>query len=354
MFKHQNMVLTKSETQIMRGVSIVCIVLHNLLHLLLPTVENEFTFSREATELFFNELLSFKLDFWKDAFSFLGWYGVIVFLFLTGYGLSVKYGFSDSSSNIRSGEFILMHFKKLFLLMILPYLPFAIKAILSGSYIQALSQLSLLSNIINPSAINPGVFWYFGLVFQLYVLYALLAAVKRSNSRKLLLLILNVVSIIILLAICDKPNVLSWVRHNSIGWILPFSLGICFSRNDTFAKLYDKPWKNLLWVFLGTALIVISNFNYLLWIISPVFFIMAMIALTKLLSSLGVLHDTFVWLGGLSAYLFAVHPLIRLLCIKFCPTDMLSTWCILAYLLISVLTALIYKKIHAVVFKRIL
>ncbi len=348
------MVLTKSEAQIMRGVSIVCIVLHNLLHWLLPTVENEFTFSIEKTELFFNELSNFKLDLWKDAFSFLGWYGVVVFLFLTGYGLSVKYGFSDSNSNIKPGEFIVRHFKKLFLLMILPYLPFALKAILSGSYIQVLSQLSLLSNIVNPSAINPGIFWYFGLVFQLYVLYALLVAVKKGNSKRLLLLILNVVSIILLLAISEMPNVLSWVRHNSIGWILPFSLGICFSRNDIFTKLYDKPWKNLLWVFLGSVLIVLSNLNYLLWVISPVFSIMAMIAVAKLFCSINVLHDSFVWLGGLSAYLFAVHPLTRMLCIKFCPTDMLSTWCIFAYLLISILTALIYKKVHAVVFRKIL
>lgn len=75
----------------MRGVAIVFIMLHNLLHLVIPTLENEFVFQIERTRFFMNEVFSGGVDVVQDIFSFLGWYGVAVFLFLSGYGLTLKY-----------------------------------------------------------------------------------------------------------------------------------------------------------------------------------------------------------------------------------------------------------------------
>lgn len=75
----------------MKGVAILFIVLHNLLHWISQIKENEFSYSPEKTKLFFENLVTNADTLWMDVFSFLGWYGVATFLFLSGYGLVKKY-----------------------------------------------------------------------------------------------------------------------------------------------------------------------------------------------------------------------------------------------------------------------
>ena len=66
----------------MRGIAILCIMLHNFLHLMLPTVENEFSYCDLRTDTFLNSLTSQPEWAWADILSFLGWYGVTIFIFL--------------------------------------------------------------------------------------------------------------------------------------------------------------------------------------------------------------------------------------------------------------------------------
>ena len=162
----------------MRGIAIIFIVLHNLLHLFLETAENEFIFSIARSNTFAKHALEFNPDFIKDIFSFLGWYGVAVFLFLSGYGLTQKYGFT-SEQPFKAGSFVLKHLKRVFLLMLIPYTLFAIRHLLRGQYLQIFLQLTLTSNIFNPNGISPGVFWFFGLIAQFYIFFAI---IRKSNS----------------------------------------------------------------------------------------------------------------------------------------------------------------------------
>ena len=74
----------------MRGVAILCIMFHNFLHLTLPTIENEFSFSELRTDTFVSSLSAQPAWALADVMSFLGWYGVAVFIFLSGYGLVRK------------------------------------------------------------------------------------------------------------------------------------------------------------------------------------------------------------------------------------------------------------------------
>lgn len=347
-----NMFLTKNETQSMRGVAIVFIVMHNLLHWLLPTIENEFTFSYDRTQLFWKEITNAQFDLWQDIFSFLGWYGVSVFLFLSGYGLSKKYSTLKYDYTFTIKDFIWRHFKSLFFLMILPYIPFAMMQIYyNAEYLYVFTQLTLVSNILNPFYINPGVFWFFGLIFQFYILFALLLICERNNKRNLLL-ILNVISIIFMFFLLDNPRLLNWSRHNFIGWLLPFSMGIFFAQDKNFIRCFNKVWQNVLWVVIGGALIILSNFNYYTWIISSAFSILSAIGLTKLISKIRVIDNVSIWLGSISAYLFAIHPAIRFLCTKLCWSNMNSTIYILGYLLVSIIIAVIYKRIHKNIFSR--
>lgn len=88
-----NNILSKENSLILRGLAILAIMYHNFLHNPMWgfCIENERTFSQEKADAFFNTLAhpSFSIGF--EFISFLGWIGVPVFVFLTGYGLAKNY-----------------------------------------------------------------------------------------------------------------------------------------------------------------------------------------------------------------------------------------------------------------------
>lgn len=76
----------------LRGIAILGIMLHNYCHWLgFAVKENEYTFSAGNAVQFWYKLTSFDHDILIHFFSFLGHYGVPVFLFVSGYGLVMKY-----------------------------------------------------------------------------------------------------------------------------------------------------------------------------------------------------------------------------------------------------------------------
>lgn len=80
-------ILSKENSKILRGLAIIAITLHNYLHILGFSKENEMAFSMENTNHFFTVLSDG--DFLAEIFSFLGWMGVPVFVFLTGFGVAM-------------------------------------------------------------------------------------------------------------------------------------------------------------------------------------------------------------------------------------------------------------------------
>ena len=67
-----NPILSKNETDSMRGVAILFIMLHNLLHWKVNTIENEYTFVLDRSQLFMEQLKEFNGSLWQDICSFLG------------------------------------------------------------------------------------------------------------------------------------------------------------------------------------------------------------------------------------------------------------------------------------------
>ena len=339
----------------MRGVAIVFIMLHNLLHLVIPTLENEFVFQIERTRFFMNEVFSGGVDVVQDIFSFLGWYGVAVFLFLSGYGLTLKYDIQSpppSQPQFLLREFIWKHYKSVFLLMFLPYIPFVILQIYHKTYLQVILQMSLVANIFSPDHINPGVFWFFGLIIQFYVVYALLRCCKNEKVYHLVLFLLNILSLCILFIAKDNSSALNWLRHNFIGWMLPFSVGILFAKCQCLCKLFDSAWKNVGWLIGGGILINLANYNYYAWILSSVIAIFCSIGLTKLLQMCKIVDNGCVWIGALSAFIFPIHPIIRFLCMKLCPSRMVEFSFLVGYVIVSIVVAFIYREIHKRLFSR--
>ena len=93
--------LNRTECNILRGIAIAGIVLHNYCHWLRPIVkENEYQFNQHNVDWFnnimahsFTELTFFHL------LSFFGHYGVPIFLFLSAYGLVMKYESGNGTAN---------------------------------------------------------------------------------------------------------------------------------------------------------------------------------------------------------------------------------------------------------------
>lgn len=89
---------------VMRGIAIMMIVFHNYCHSIQGvTSENEFEFFYgNVTSLMIPKATA--LNWFFDIMSFFGWYGVPVFMFLSGYGLVMKYELGGTY--LKAGRFL--------------------------------------------------------------------------------------------------------------------------------------------------------------------------------------------------------------------------------------------------------
>jgi hypothetical protein len=327
---------------------------HNFLHLILPTVENEFTFSALNTDTFIDSLTTRPAWALADVMSFLGWYGVAVFIFLSGYGLVQKYECYDQH-NLPLWDFTKNRWLKLFKLMLVPMVVFAITwSCFKGEIFpieKALQQLALVGNIVFPTSIQPGVYWFFGLIFQLYILYRLYIY-RRSKSY---ILIINIIALAIFVAawLLGDDQSMSIIRHNCIGWILPFSLGAMFARHD-FSVLFARRWMMWLMLLLSGVVLTLLNYNPALWYFSPIVAIIAAISLAKL-------WQGGVWLGSLSSFLFVMHPIVRYVAMRNevkslfgissdAPYSIEIIPLLALYVALSLIAAILYKRLHSRLF----
>ena len=83
--------LTKKDTSALKGFAILCIVFHNFFHHLDPSPgENEFLFSPNTVHGFFSLIGEQPSEFINIIFSYLGHFGVQIFILLSGYGLAIS------------------------------------------------------------------------------------------------------------------------------------------------------------------------------------------------------------------------------------------------------------------------
>ena len=110
--------LSREECTALRTIAILSIVVHNFAHKLPgASSENEFGYNVDNSNYFWNNVIS--SDFFIHLFAYWGHLGVPIFVFLSAYGLSLKY---ERKNYINLKQFLLSHYKKLFYpLLILLY-----------------------------------------------------------------------------------------------------------------------------------------------------------------------------------------------------------------------------------------
>lgn len=311
--------LTRAECAALRGLAIIGIFLHNYCHWLGPVVkENEYTFSQHNVDWLTAVMASPDGLLPAHLVSFFGHYGVPVFLFLSAYGLELKYGRSLYAPAFR---FVAYHWKKLFSMMIVGFVSFTIvDAMTPGRWhytlTQVVAQLAMVNNLLPDPDHNiwPGPFWFFGLMLQLYAVYRLLLY-KRHWAWTAGAM---VVCLGVQLAFAPESEALNWYRYNFMGGMLPFGLGLLYARYGNRIIRTNLNTLSLLVsvVFCGFMVMWMSA-SYLLWSLVPLVVCILCVYVVKLLSQaarrpVGAwLMERLVWMGEISATLFVIHPTLR-------------------------------------------
>ena len=194
-----------NDTNRFKGMAILLIVLHNFYHVLPQApIENEFFFNIENTNYYLKSVIdSFSpisiTSLFTDFFSFFGHYGVALFIFLSGYGLTIKYS-SKEFSNIEKIHFIWKRILR-FWKVIIPLIRRSVlgKMIKYGNGLwetqtdhigEYLSIITFTQTLIpGKEFVVSGPWWFFGAILQLYIIYIFL--LHKKSNRFLLIISLS-------------------------------------------------------------------------------------------------------------------------------------------------------------------
>ena len=314
--------LTRNECTAMRGIAILAIVLHNYCHFISKIVqENEYQFFVSHNEQLWQVVTNPDALLPVHLLSFFGHYGVPVFLFLSGYGLVRKYETSDNFCP--PVRFVRYSYLKLLRMLFVGFSLFICVDMVTPGRFQfhwdnVIAQLLMYINVLPEpeKTIWPGIYWFFGLMMELYIVYRLLLC-RRSSW----IVVALIVVCWLLQAFCDpEGETLNRSRYNCIGSMLHFGLGIIAARvrtlrtgSTTPTDSEYAPYGPILWLLvfiISVALVFAMSFNFhtwLLWI--PVFIILGTIALVKAMPKW--MLSIITWFGSISAAMFVAHPIAR-------------------------------------------
>ena len=313
--------LTRSECTAMKGIAILGIMLHNYCHWLKDIVrENEFTWRQLRCDRLLevlqqpDELLPMHL------FSFFGHYGVTVFLFLSGFGLVMKYERSPLPE-VGIWRFLRYNYLKLFRILVVGFVLFVmLDAITPAMHRYKASEvvaiLGMYANFLEHPAqvIWPGPYWYFSVTLQLYLLYRLVFYRWRHWS---VVVALMVGCWIWQLCYCDDMVTLERLRYNLVGGLLPFGMGLLTARSEKLKEMCGKLRLPLYAVLFMLSILFAFYFSLLspqMWLWVPALAVVGTMALVKLMPQW--LMPSVVWLGTISAAIFVMHPLVRKIFIR--------------------------------------
>ena len=295
--------LNKQDTGALKGLAILCIAIHNFCHWLPMAVhENEYVFRLEDSFKLLHYVENFRPHVLLNVFSHFGHYGVPVFLFLSGYGLVCKYERStpgglmaDAPSPAAGGsspalpagaQFVRTHIVKLWQLMLPALLlfvitQFAFRGSFEKEWSWALRLVTFTANLFPTVNMILGPWWFFSLILQCYLLYRFVFARRRSSEW---LWGVTALTLLVQMGLYatdfhfkwngETVYALEYYRYNAPGHLLAFAFGLEAARRQWTFPLGTVPW-------------------------------------IQLLRRSKVLYTYAAALGGVSAAVFAFHPIVR-------------------------------------------
>lgn len=289
-------------------------MLHNLFHWVPPfTGENEFSFAAERVSLFTNLLTSQPQHFINIAFSFLGHFGVQVFIMISGYGLTKS--MLNKPQNWAS--FMGSRLKKIYPLLIVAILAYTATTFIITKQMPAFDvwreicrKLLLIHTLIPNSGLSVcGPWWFFGLIVQLYVLFPILLHMTKLYGTKTLAItiVLSYVWIFIALYNYDHPKGDLLSMQNSIGHLPEFCFGIWLALTP---RKISNWWLLPALIVFGLGNTYQSLYPFTFLAVCIVFVIIYDIV-RKPITSHAIIRRPIAFLGSVSMFLFAVHGFLR-------------------------------------------
>lgn len=305
---------TKQDTSNIKGFAILCICLHNFFHHLAPsTGENEFYYSINHINNFFSLTSRNPGDFINILFSFLGHYGVQIFIFISGYGLAL----SMLRDNKTWLNFVIDRLKKLYPLLLTGVIFYILMTILmSGSlpwevYLKDINYKLLFINTLLPKqglSVN-GPWWFFGLIFQLYLVFPVIFyLIKKYNTKAFIAICVLSYSWIFLSQYCFNGYTDIYLLQNFPGHLPEFCLGLYIALNK------DKKINNILFFI---ALIIFCLGNFYKFFFPFTFLSITVIVIFSYQSFKNIpirkslLKHFLMHLGNVSMTLFVIHGFLR-------------------------------------------
>lgn len=337
--------LTLTESKALRGIAILGIMLHNYCHFLgFAVKENEYTFNLDKPMQLLDRLCSLNHDLFVHILSFFGHYGVPVFLFISGFGLVMKYEKKEENKTVGFFSFTWYHYAKLLRLMFLGYIAFAVVCYMHPhgyhgyTFGRVIAQMLMYINILpDPDhIIKPGPYWYFGLTMQLYIVYRLLLYKTKSKYVIALIAVCWAIQTLFSPELFGSDDSLNRIRYNFIGAMLPFGMGILYARHGQTLST----GKYALLVAISAIAVFAGSFNFHTWLWVPAFIVAGAISTIKLLPEKAL--KPCVWIGAISSALFVVHPILREIIIPMSYRGRVYTG-IIIYFVASIVCAWLFK-----------
>ncbi|WP_417588596.1 acyltransferase family protein [Owenweeksia hongkongensis] len=301
-------VINKEQTEIIKGVGILFIMFHNLFHWIEPiTEQNEFIFDSQNVQDLIFSISNYPLEIINIWFSYFGHYGVQLFIFISGYGLTISY----LSKPQDYSYFIKNRISKIYpplllvLLALLTYKSFT--GALSTEWLaSAFIKILMVHTLIPGEALSiSGPWWFYGLIVQLYILFIPLFYVIKRWNWKGFLSTLALAYLLIFYLYDPFLNYDLYIMGNAPGHIPEFSLGILLALKPDFSvrKIY---------IPILLLLFILGNFYFALFpftfIVVAYLFIVFVLYLFKKKT---VITKSLIFYGKISMYLFAIHGLCR-------------------------------------------
>lgn len=306
--------LTKNDTNILKGIGILCIIIHNFLHWYQPlnTKENEFYFVKENVFSFLNAFVEHPAESVNIFFSYLGHFGVQLFIFISGVGLAM----SMMAQPKRYGQFIFDRIKKLYPLVIVAFVFHFLFAAVAYYHFMTWEEIKcfiykfLFVHTLIPGeglSLN-GPLWFLGLILQLYLLFPLLFKLISKYKTKAFLFIC-IISYAIVYA-CMYTKILPenlYILQNFPGHLPEFSLGILFACSKG-KKI------NWIWFVVAITAFCLGNFYEALFpltFLSITYIVICIYMLAKKKETINIIDKFLIFFGNISMVLFATHSQIR-------------------------------------------
>jgi peptidoglycan/LPS O-acetylase OafA/YrhL len=300
-----------------KGIGILLIVFHNFFHLISPgTGENEWDFSVTRLMNFYNGLGDSPFECINLFFSFFGHYGVQIFIFISGVGLALSMQNRDRSW----GLFVVERLKKLYPLMITGFVFFFFyEIILSGKFLgwyhyrEFLYKMLFLHtfNITKGSALSlSGPWWFFGLIFQLYIIFPLLFKVIEKYRIRAFISICFISYVWMYISqYVYQPQAYIRLLQNAPGHLPEFALGILIAISPDKKIHYFWGILSLIVFSLGNYYKLFFPFTFLS--VTVLLFWGSSKILPFLLNKTKKIKTVLLFYGSISMILFVIHGPLR-------------------------------------------